>query len=89
MLLKTRPEPRAIYIYIFFFFFGDISTNRVIFKMIPPSSSQRIDCMLSAVLLFRDRTLRTSKCGKNKKKQNKKRHTRRSVSLMFSPHFDV
>ena len=40
--------------------------------MIPPSSSQRIDCMLSAVLLFRDRTLRTSKCGKNKKNKTKK-----------------
>ena len=43
--------------------------------MIPPSSTQRIDCMLSAVRLFSDRTLRTSKCGKNKKKNKTKKGT--------------
>ena len=55
--------------------------------MIPSLSNQRIDSMFSAVRLFSDRTLMTSKCGKNKKKR--KKGTRRSVSLMFSTHFDV
>ena len=40
--------------------------------MIPSLSNQRIDSMFSAVRLFSDRTLMTSKCGKNKKKKEKK-----------------
>ena len=39
-----------------------------------------------AVRLFSNRSQMTSKCGKNKKVAHK---VQPSVSLMFSPHFDV
>ena len=50
--------------------------------MIPSLSNQRIDSMFSAVRLFSDRTLMTSKCGKDKKK--KKRHQAQCVTYVLT-----